>query len=197
MVGADEVHIEARVTRYNIARFRLGQALVPVALIVTVVARRFPDTVPIAGAFIAQGFVAAAFLSAVRWLGWQPLRFERGAVWFGTTGLHAKQNALRDWTLRDGVVRIYGSDASFKLRVRPGGEPALEALLRGLFGRATRLKRRGSKRARTGALVVALAGLTAVVGSFLADMLALTLLGTPALIAGLATFGALSQRVRA
>jgi hypothetical protein len=65
------------------------------------------------------------------------------------------------------------------------------------FVQHARLTRRGSGRARTIALVVAALGLVAAVAAFYTEVLALTFVGVPAFIFGLATFGALSQRVRA
>jgi hypothetical protein len=189
--------LEARVTRYNIVRFRLGQALVPAALIATVLSRRVPELVPLSAALVTQGLAAIAFVSAVRWLGWQPLRSERSAIWFGTTGLRVKRDGMREWTVVDRTARIYGSDVSYRLTVRPGRQSALECLLRPVFGKPTELKRRGTKRARLIALAVAALGLASVVASFVVfDTLALTIVGTPALVFGIAMFGALSQRIR-
>ncbi len=198
MPDPGEGQLEARVTRYNIPRFRLGQALVPIALIATVLARRFPESVPLAAALFAQALAAGAFLSAVRWFGWQKLRSERGTVWFGSTGLRIKRDSVLEWTTVGRTARIYGSDVSFRVRVRAGAEPAIQGVLRPILGKPTALKRRGSKRARTIALGVAVLGLGLVLISFaVVDTIVLTILGTPALVFGIATFGALSQRVRA
>ena len=184
-------------TRYDIARFRLGQALVPVALIATVLWRRFPDSVPLVAVVVAQGLAAIAFLSAVRWFGRQQLRVHGGAVCVGTTGPQIKRSGVREWTLVGSTARIYCGDESFRLRVRPDSDQELDALLRPLLGKPTELKRRGTERARRIALGVGVAGLVSVLTSFAIDgTLVLTIIGTPALIFGIVTFGALSQRVR-
>jgi hypothetical protein len=143
------------------------------------------------------GAIFVVFASAIKSLGWQPLRFEDGTLFFGSTGLRAARFGVREWTFVGGTARLYGADTSFEMRARPGASVALEALLAGVFGRPTRLKRRGSDRARTIALVVAALGLVAAVAAFYTELLALTFVGVPAFIFGLATFGALSQRVRA
>jgi hypothetical protein len=195
MPAFNEESIEARVTRYNVARFRAGQALVPIAIIVTIFARRLPDVVPISAALVAQGLAVLAFLSAIRWLGWQPVRVERSAVWLGSTGVQAPRNRVRDWTYVNGVARLYGADTSFTLRARKGQEAMLEALLRGLLGKPTQLERRGSKRGRIIAISAAVVGLVLVGLAFALDSIPLIVVGMPAFIFGLATFGALSQRV--
>jgi hypothetical protein len=197
MPDSGDVQLEARVTRYRIARLRLAQGLIPVGMIATVAARRVPETVPPIVAFAVLAAILVVFASAIKSLGWQRLRFEDGALFFGSTGLSAARFGVREWTFVDGIARLYSADTSFAVRARPGGSVALEALLAGMFGRPARLKRRGSDRARTIALVVAALGLVAAVAAFYTEVLALTFVGVPAFIFGLATFGALSQRVRA
>ena len=195
---SDDIAFEAHVTQYDVTRIRLGQAALPFATIAVVLARRFPNAVSIGAAAVVMALALFAFISAVRRMGWQQLRFEPGVLWFGSTGVHAKRFDVRDWTLVGRVARLDGAATSYRLRIHKGGESALEARLRGVLGRQpTRLKRRGSLRARMIGLGVAGLGLIAVVASFLTEALALTFLGTPAFVFGLATFGALTQRVKA
>jgi hypothetical protein len=197
MPDSGDVQLEARVTRYRIARLRLAQGLLPLGMIASIAARRVPEVVPPIAAFAVLGAIVVVFASAIKSLGWQPLRFEDSALFFGSTGLSAAKFGVREWTFVGGTARLYGADTSFKVRARPGGAVALEALLAGVFGRPTRLKRRGSDRARTIALVVAALGLVAAAAAFYTEVLALMFVGVPAFIFGLATFGALSQRMRA
>jgi hypothetical protein len=186
--------LEAKVTRYTIARIRLGQVFVPLAIIATIFARRLPHEVPIGVAVLLQGLALFAFLSAAKRFGSVPLHFENGALSLGTTDIRLERFQVRQWTFVGDIVRLYTADVSFKLLVRPGAEPALRALLSGVFGSPVPMARRGSKRARLLALFAALAGLVTTALAIASDNPAL-LVGLPFFIFGLAAFGALSQRV--
>lgn len=189
--------IEARTTRYNVKRVRFGQALIPLAMIVTIVARRTEGT--LAGFAMLGVLVTAAlaFLSAIKRFGWQAVRVERGSVWMGTgpTSERIRCEQVRDWTWLNGIARLYGGEISYTLKSRPGSDEALETLLRGLLGKPRGLQRRGSPRARMIALSVAGLGLAACVSAFVFDSVPLIVVGVPAFGIGLATFGALSQRI--
>jgi hypothetical protein len=151
--------------------------------------------VPVALAFALQGVGLAVFLSAMKRLGWQPVRFEGGAVSFGQTGVRIERRQVREWTLVGGVARLYGSSTSFRLQTREGSEPAFAVLLRSQFGAPVPLDRRGSKRARMLALGAAAFGVVMSAIAIANDNPLLAVVGAPALVLGLAFFGALSQRV--
>ena len=195
MVDSGSSSVEARVTRYKVRRFRLGQALVPPALLITILARRTQDLVATIAMFGLLSLALLAFLSAIKRIGWQVLRVERGSIWFGTTEERVRRERVRDWTWLNGVARLYGAETSYTLRPRRGSEAALEALLRGLLGAPRALQRRGTVRARVIAMSVALLGLAACVAAFAFDSIPLIVAGVPAFGIGIATFGALSQRV--
>lgn len=195
MSEPDDVFIEAKVTRYNIARLRLGQVLVPLAVIAAVVAQRAQTTLAAASAFALLGIGFAVFLSAAKRLGWQPLRFEGAVVSFGATGLRMERKQVREWTLIGDVARLYARDLSVKLQARGGSEQVLGALLRSQFGSPVPMDRRGSKRARALALCAAAFGLVMSVLAIVNDNSLLAVVGAPAVVFGIAVFGALSQRV--
>jgi hypothetical protein len=195
MTDPDEAFLEAKVTRYRIGRIRLGQLLVPLAVIVSVFARRVPTTLSILLAFALQGIALAVFLSAMKGFGWQPLRFGDGGVSFGETGLRLLRREVRRWTLIGRIARLYGGEVSFKLQVGEGSETVLGALLQSQFGSPLVMERRGSTRARLVALFAALAGVVLCTFAIARDSALLALLGAPAMVLGLAMFGAMSQRV--
>jgi hypothetical protein len=194
MADSDDATIEAKVTQYDIARLRLGQLLVPLAVIATVMARRMPTMLPVSVAFALQALGLAVFLSAAKRFGSQPLRFEGGAVAVGATGVRIERIKVHRWTLVNRVARLYGVKVSYKLSVESGTEHALSALLRSQFGSPVQLDRRGSKQARVLALGVGLAGLVFTVLAIVNDSRVLAFVGAPAFLLGIATFGALSQR---
>jgi hypothetical protein len=195
MVDSGPTGIDARVTRYNVKRFRLGQALVPPAMLITIFARRTEGMVAMIAMAGVLGSAALAFLSAIKRFGWRAVRVERGSVWVGVSDERVRRESVRDWTWLNGVARLYGADANYTLKARSGGEAALESMLRGLFGQPRALQHRGTFRARMIALSVALLGLVSCVSAFMLDSIPLIVVGVPAFGIGLATFGALSQRV--
>lgn len=194
MIDPDEALVEARVKRYDIARLRLGQLFIPLAAIATVFARRDPGVVSVSAAF---GLLALAFYglsSAAKGYGWQPLRFEEGAMSVGATGLKLERFQIRKWTIVDTVARLYASDQSFELRVRDGAQVAVAALLQSVFGSPVRLARRGSTPAIVVSLVAAGFGLI-VSGIAIARDDPRLLFGLPFFLFGLIAAGVLSQRI--
>jgi hypothetical protein len=192
--SATEGAIEARATRYTIARIRFGQAMVPFAAIANVLARRLPGPImwTIAGVLIFGALVA--FLSAAKHLGLQRLRFEPGTLLFGESGVKASTAAFRRWTYDDGVARLYGSTVSFRLRAKPGRGDAMRLALSQRLGAPLQLTRRGSTRARAIALCVTIFGAMSA-GFGLASNAALIVIGVPCLLFGFGAYGALSQKV--
>lgn len=190
----DEAQIDVRVTRYDVQRMRIFQAMIPFAIIVTTVARYFPTPTMIAGTVLIQVAALGTLLSGVKRVGWQPLVFDGGGVAFGSSGFGINRQQMRDWTRVGRVVRLYSSRVSYKLLAREGSELVLAAVLQGQFGRPIPLERRGSRPARTVALGAALLGVTLVALAIANESTAFAIPGGPLLVIGIATFGALSQR---
>lgn len=190
-----EAEIEVRLTRYDVTRLRLAQVLIPFVSVATILARRVSGSLWISVAIASQVLTVFVLLGAIRRFGWQPLVLENGALRFGATGIEASRQGVRDWTYLGGVARIYRGESSLRLRARPGAELALEAVLRALLGQPRTLVRRGSKRARIWALVAGTLGLVLVALAFALDATLLVPFGVATFIFGVATFGALSQRV--
>jgi hypothetical protein len=194
MTDSDDVTLEAKVTRYRIARLRSGQLLLPIAVLTAVAARRFPSVFTVLLAFAVQGIALTLLLTAGKRFGWQRLIFERGAVSIGSTDARIERHKVHRWTIVNGLARLYGLEQSYKLRARNGDEPGLSAFLARRFGPPLTLRRRGSLQARMIALAVGTCGL---IGAALAIGIGigwLAVVGPLAFIFGIATFGALSQR---
>jgi hypothetical protein len=193
MSDSDEALIEAQVTRYDLARLRVGQLFVPIATISTIAARRNPGVVLYGAAFLLMGFGLFMLISAAKRLGWQPLRFESNAVSFGKS-LRLEAVQVRSWTIVGRVARLYGSKHSTELRFRPGAEIAILALLRSVFGSPIKLDRRGTTRAIAIAACAAAIGLV-VTGIAIAQDDKRLLFGLPVFVFGLVAVGVLSSRV--
>lgn len=190
----DDVAFEARVTRYNIARVRIGQMLLPVAMVTAIAARRFPSAFTAILAFGVQGLIAAFFFSAMKRFGWQRLVFQHGKLAIGATDVRIEKYSVKRWTMVNGLARIYGLDQSYKLRTRRGAEEEFSEFLAGRFGPPTIIRRRGSFRARMIALSVCIAGAAAMTSGIIFESFLLVGIGTPACVFGLAAFGMLTQR---
>jgi hypothetical protein len=139
--------LPARVVRYNVAMFRLGQTLIPLALLCTVVARHIPRPVTAVASIGLSVTCLGLFGLARRGLGRRTIHIGGGKLAFAGAELDISPAAVAHW------------------------------------------------RARKVALSVAVIGAFLVVLAFYFDLLPLALLGTPCAVLGLATLGALSQKV--
>lgn len=194
MTDSADVNLQANVTRYHIARLRLGQILLPFAFITAVAAQRFPGVFTVVLALGAQAVVLWLLLSAGKRFGWQRVVFEHGSVSIGSTDARIERHNVHRWTIANGLARLYGLEQSYKLRARSGAEPELSALLARQFGPPLALRRRGSLRARLLALAVGVCGLAGTALAIGIGITWLAIVGPLAFILGVATFGALSQR---
>lgn len=184
--------IVAVVRRTLAARWRVGQTVTPIAMVLGVVARR-TESLP---AYIAAGtamlLAGIAFLSARRTFRRVELRAEHKRV---TAILGGHATTISDvyiWTM-DGAARVYDPLGGWSFEDKDGNR--LAALLTDAFGSPFALRRRGSDRARYAALVVACAGALSTAAGFGARYGPLVLAGIPLFVCGAAVFGAFSQKV--
>jgi hypothetical protein len=187
--------LPVRVVRYNVSMLRLGQTLIPLALLCTVVARHIPGPVTAVASIGLSVTCLGLFALARRGLGRRILQIVGGKLAFAGAELEISPAAVAHWTLSERTARLYGPKASWKLTVARGDVEVLRDSLRHAFGKPLSVHRRGSLRARKVALSVAIVGAFLVVLAFYFDLLPLALLGTPCAVLGLATLGALSQKV--
>ncbi len=192
MVGLSP-SVEATVVRYDLARLRWAQLLVPVAVIVTAVARAVPEASAIVAAFAVQAAAVVQFIRARKKLGAQPLVVVNGTLQLGTSGHSIESTQVSDWTTQRSSARLYGPTYSWKLSTT--NAEALEDTLRRAFGRPLQLRRRGSPRARVMTVVTWFVGLlVAVCGAYL-DVMPMFIPGVIVALISLPVFAALSQRI--
>ncbi len=194
MSDSGEALVEARVKRFEIARLRVGQMLVPVAAVTSIWARREPTVLSAVVAFGLLGVVLFAFLSASKRFGWQALHFEGDTLTIGKTGIQLQRFQIRSWTLVNDVARLYAAEQSFELRLRDGSQMVVSTLLQSVFGQRVTLERRGSSRAIVLSLAAGVFGTVLTAFAIAREDLRL-LIGLPIMFAGLIAAGVLSQRI--
>lgn len=181
------------IVRYQVARLRLGQTLVPLAMLASVLARAAGGiAVYVAAALIIAS--AVTFALARCGFGRQPLRILRGKIEVADAAPIVPAHLGR-WTMAARTARLYGKGVSWKLVAAPGDEDRLRSSLASVLGQPLLLAHRGSRRSRMVALGACAAGLALVGLSLISDGTALLMVGIVATIGGFATFGALSQKV--
>ena len=195
MGSGNESTFEAKVVRFDKSRLHLYVLLFPLSLCVAAVARYSPTVLMGLVVIGIQGAGVALVLRCVKRFGWQPLRFERGGITIGATGVRIERHRISRWTFVRRAARFYESEQSFKIQAREGAEQDLEALLERQFGAATRLFPRGSFRARMTALAVMVSGLVVAPLAAVNDVMWLFMIGVLAFLLGLPALLALSQRV--
>ena len=186
--------IRVRVTEYRIARLRAGQAMLPVVVVASILARRSLEPILVGVAVLVQVATVIMFLRARRGLGWVAFR-SKGEKGSFDSELVVSREKVRNWTLVDATARIYCSDVSLRLDCSTPDVAQLRAMLSSWLGAPKSLERWGSRRARLFALTAAAVGMVLAVAAFVYDSVPLVVVGLPCFVAGIALFGALSQRV--
>jgi hypothetical protein len=185
----------ATIVRYDVAKIRVGQAVVPVAIVAGVVFRHFPGIVSGALAIAAQLVALLIFARARRGLGRQVVRVERGKVKLGELVLEIVPAHVARWTMDGRTARLYAGQVSWKLTAVGDNGDALRVVLSRVLGKPIALSRRGSPRARLMALIVGLVGLAMIALAIAYQLnMAFVFIGVPAVIMGFATFATLTQK---
>lgn len=184
--------VEATAVRYDLAQLRWAQLLVPLAVIVTVVARAVPEAPAIMVALAVQVAAVVQFIRARKKLAAQPLEVMNGKLQLGTSGHSIESTQVSDWTTHGSSARLYGPTYSWRLSANNG--EALEDTLRRVFGRPLQLRRRGSPRARMIAAVTFFVGLLAAVCGAYINVMPMFIPGLIMALASIPVFAALSQR---
>lgn len=193
MTDFDHGTLEAKIVRYNIARLRFGQLLLPIAVVTAVAARRLPNVFTVLLAVGVQATTLALFISAGRRFGWQRVVFKHGGLSIGSTDARIERHEVHRWTVNGGLARLYGLEQSYELRARSEASVELSELLSRCFAPPLTLRRRGSFRARVVALTVAVCGLAGTAVAIGVGITWLAIVGPLAFILGVATCGALLQ----
>jgi hypothetical protein len=181
--------------RVDQARLRLGQTIVPVALIFRTLAKHFPSLVIDAVGLVILAVGVVTIFSARRRLGRQSLRPHVEKLSVGDASPEISSATVSRWTFDRGIARLQGGQVSWQLRAETEDGDELRATLERVIGPPLSLTRRGTPRARIIALSCAAAGVAIVVVGIRSDTVVVAGIGTIATIMGIATFGAFSQRV--
>jgi hypothetical protein len=187
--------VVATVTRTLLARVRVGQLLAPIGIGVGVIARRTMNVPLIIVTAVVYLAALGAFLSARRTLRRVEVRGAGHALTFVSNGgVAVHTGKVYAWTFDRGRARVYDGEGGWS--VRGNDAEALKMALTHALGSPLRLERRGSRRARLTALAVAVAGAPAMVAGAAFEIILLFMAGLLASLFGLATFAALSRKVR-
>lgn len=181
------------IVRYQVTRVRLGQGLVPLAMVAGVLARATGGI----AVYVALALISASVISFAlsrRSFGRQPLRIVRGKVEVSDAPPIVPAHLGR-WTMAGPTARLYGKEISWRVVADAGHEDRVRSSLALVLGQPLLLGQRGSRRARMVALTACAAGLALVGLSLVSDGTALLMVGIFSAIAGFATFGALSQKI--
>lgn len=189
--------VPARVVRWHPERVRLGQSLLPVAMLVGIMARRTGGTVLFAAAFATIGVALAILLGARRGFAGASVSVERGRIRLGPREPPIVASEVRRWAFDGATARIQGASVTWSIRASSADTPALGAALRSALGRPVLLTPRGSQPARRAAFVVGASGVLFVALALGLGLMPLFPVGLLCIIGGVTAFGALSQKVAA
>jgi hypothetical protein len=189
--------IEARTVRYDLARLRLGQLLIPATMVASVVARHFSNPATWLLAFAMLAVSLATVIRARKAYGIQSLRIGRKKLRIGDTGFEIEQAFGPRWDFRAATARFRTSDVTWRLTATSGQGDALRLALSRLFGEPPAWVHRGSPRARWATLGVGVTGLACVSIGLLRDVQGLFVLGFLPMFIGLIGAAALFQKVPA
>ncbi|MDB4977395.1 MAG: hypothetical protein JWN48_5736 [Myxococcaceae bacterium] len=185
--------VQATVVRYDLAQLRWAQLLVPLALILTVVARAVPEAPAITVALAVQMAAVVQFIRARKKLAAQPLKVMNGKLQLGTSGHSIEPTQVSDWITHGFSARLFGPKDSWRLTA--DNSAALEDTLRRVFGRSLQLRRRGSPRARMFAAATFFVGLLVAVCGAYTSVMPMFIPGLVMALVSIPVFAALSQRI--
>lgn len=195
MNDADSARVMASVARWRRARLRLAQCLVPIAVLGTILCRRWGEPVLLLAVVALQAAAIGAFVAAWRRFGRRPVRVEGGKIRFGDVEPPIVPSSVTSWTFTGSTARLYGEELSWKIQAAPSEGELLCGVLSRVLGRPLSVRPRGSRRARQVAVAVAAGGVALVVTAIASGFMALFPVGLLCTIGGGAAFGALSQKI--
>jgi len=185
--------LEATVTRYTLAKLQRIQVLIPLGVLNSTAARRFPGILTLSIGLAVMLAFWLVLRSAVTRFGVQIVRVDGDAVWLGS-GISVPRDSVRWWTCSKGAITLICGGTTYRLRMKRDGETGIERCLRSLLGAPTRPQRRGSPRARLIAGAIMVGGVAALICGFVVNSVALACIGVPSMLLGFGAFAALSSR---
>lgn len=188
--------IAVRAVRYDPKKLRLGQSIVPFAMLATIATRYVPGPAPWIAAAILQVAAVVTLLRGRSSLGSCTLRHADGRLRLATRIKNVVlAQRLNDWTIDGGQARLYATDESWRIRVAPADRGQLRDLLTASFGPPRELRERGSRRAQHIAAAVSVLGIGLLVVAFAYDIVVLGPIGMLCLIGGWGTHSALKAKI--
>lgn len=144
-----------KVSRYNLARLRLAQLLIPAALISRIAAKYLPGPLTFGigvALFVATGVV---ILTVRKGFGVHQLRSSKGHLQFGPNNQISATEAV-SWHMSNSTAVIRTRVASWRFHAQPEGAQLLRAKVQRALGEPLELRRAGTPRARLAAFLVTL-----------------------------------------
>ena len=188
--------IAVRAVRYDPKNLRLGQSIVPFAMLATIATRYVPGPAPWIAAAILQVAAVVTFVRGRSSLGACTLRHADGRVRIATSLKNVVVPLrLNDWTIDDRQARLYATDESWRIRVAPVDRSQLRILLAACFGPPRELRERGSRRAQQVAAAIGVLGIALLGIGFAYDIVVLGPIGMLGLIGGWGTHAALKAKI--
>lgn len=185
--------MQANVTRYTLARLQRIQALIPIAILASILARQLPGILTLSIALAVMVAFWLVLRGAIRRVGIQSVRVDGDAVWIGTD-ISIPRSTVQRWTFSRGVASLLCGGTSYRLRTNRNSEAGIEECLRSLLGAPTMLQKRGTPRARVIAGAVMIGGVGATISAFAFDSVSLAIIGVPSTLIGFAAFATLSSQ---
>lgn len=139
--------LDVVVTRYELVKVRLGQVLLPIALVAFPIARRFGSGLALVPALIPAVAALWAFLSA-RKSSITRLVAHPGRVKIGSSTVHSGDEGL--WRWHGAHATLFAPEGNLVVRAtNADATENLRAVLEGALGCPLRFRRCGSLRARS------------------------------------------------
>jgi hypothetical protein len=200
-IARDTQHCEAKaivivsVLRIDAAKSQVVRNLAPIAIGAGVVARHLRQPVLTVSVFAAYAAVMIVLWKARRSFGQREITITGSRLTLGDKGPQIEAADVSRWTLWKSTARLYGSEATWRLRAVHQDGLLLESTLGRIFGPAAVLQQRGSRQARALSLVVSLSGVALVALGIAWDEAPLELGGALCSFLGLVALAVLSEKV--
>jgi hypothetical protein len=194
MSNVGDPDLQARVTRYTIAKLQRIQFLIPLGLVASTLARRLPGVWTFGLALCVLLAFWYVLRDAIKRTGLQTVRIERDEMLIGNDEIRIPRAVVQRWTFSKGAASLLCSGTTYRLRSKRGEESDLENSIRSFLGAPAVLERRGTPKARLIAGSVMLSGVVAAVSGVTFDLMPLFVIGIPSTLVGFGFFAALSSR---
>ncbi|HEY6880012.1 MAG TPA: hypothetical protein VI299_18435, partial [Polyangiales bacterium] len=143
MASPPPPQLALRAIKYDVARLRVAQLLVPCSVLLTIAARNTESPLVYGFAGLSQLATLAVFLSARRRYSGQSLSNDGWGITLVESGQSIPKVQVHKWFLAKRKARVYGAKFSWMFKVGSGQELMLRQQLEQAFGAPILLARRG------------------------------------------------------